>query len=488
MRTAGARATGADLRDVAIIGNGSLGMSLARILHEMEPSLSIAVIGPPGRPGAASTTAGAMLNCWAEMSPGSLEDPYLSQRFTLVRSALDLWDEWAAGLADETALPVDVRWGTDVINAPGGPPAEDIAFEYMLGAMTAEGIPHDDATRYARRTLDPDPGRRPIRAERVPDGYVDSRQVIAALDKSLRARGIEMIDRRANAVTAEQPGGSVECDDGTVIRASTVVIANGSFARELRFRGCDLGSTVLPLFYGGGSALQLQLPSWTEPPDELRDLDIVIRTMDRGGACGYHLVPLGCPDFYFGASSGVWDTPEESHRAHALAFLLDGVEREFHKAFFHAGVTLRGPGFRPVSLDALPLIGATSADGVWYLNGMKRDGFTSAPFIARELAKAILGKPHMLPDDFVPERKPITYLTREKAIDAAVNATIGGELMHGLHLPPYRRDEWAEHARQKVSALYDARGLDDFGVHPELVHFYEYDSTYQAYIARFAPA
>lgn len=488
MQGAAARMTVSSPRDIAIIGNGSLGASLARVLKGMDPSLAVAVIGPPDRPGAASTTAGAMINCWAEMTPGALEDPYLSQRFNLIRSALDLWEDWGDGLRDETSLPVDIRWGTDVINAAGGPPAEDLAFEYMQAAMTAEGVEHGDATAEARDLLDADPSRRAIRAERVPDGSVDSRQVMSALDESMRIRGVELVPGRAVGITAGPPGGSVHLEDGTVISAGVIVVANGSFARELEYRNCDLSQTVLPLFYGGGSALQLRLPSWADPPVELRDLDIVLRTMDRGGACGYHLVPLGCPDFYFGASSGVWDTPEESHRAHALTFLLDGVEHEFHKAFFHAGVTLRGPGFRPVSLDALPLIGPTSADGIWFLNGMKRDGFTSAPFTARELAKAILGEPTALPADFHPERRPITYLTREKAIEAAITATIGGEIMHGLRLPPYRREEWTAHTREKLNAVYDARGLDDFGVHPELLHFYEYDTFWDANIRRFMGA
>jgi glycine oxidase len=485
MQATAAGVTGPHARDVAIIGNGSLGATLARILKGMDPTLAIAVIGLPGRPGAASTTAGAMLNCWAEIGPGALEDQYLSQRFELIRSALGLWEEWGAELSDETSLPVDIRWGTDVINAAGGPPAEDVAFEYMQDAMTAAGVAHGDATTEARRILDPDPGRRPIRAERVPDGCVDSRQVMAALDESLRLRGVEAIPARAIGVTASTPGGSVHLDDGTTVQAGVIVVANGSFARELEYHDCDLGQTVLPLFYGGGSALQLRLPSWAEPPAELKEMDIVLRTMDRGGACGYHLVPLGCPDFYFGASSGVWDTPEDAHRAHALAFLLDGVGHEFHKAFFHAGVTLRGPGFRPVSLDALPLIGPTNAEGIWYLNGMKRDGFTSAPYTARELAKAILGEPNALPADFAPQRKPITYLTREKAIDAAVTATIGGELMHGLQLPPYRREEWAAHTREKLNSIYDARELGEFGVHPELLHFYEYDTYWDENVRRF---
>ncbi len=473
--------------DVAIIGNGSLGMSLARILSEMDSALSVAVIGPAGRPGAASTTAAAMLNCWAEVSPGALEDPYLSQRFELISSALDLWNDWADGLRAETSLPIDVRWGTDVINATGGPPAEDRAFDYMVASMDARGVPNEDATLEVRDILRPDPARRPIRGRRVPDGSVDSRQVIDALDASLRARGIDMIAARAQGVTASAPGGTVDLHDGTAVRADVIVIANGSFARELEYRQCDLGSTVLPLFYGGGSALQLTLPSWAEPPPELRDMDVVIRTMDRGGACGFHLVPLGCPEFYFGASSGVWDTPETTHRAHALGFLLHGVAHEFHQAFFHAGVTLRGPGFRPVSLDALPLLGPTSADGIWFLNGMKRDGFTSAPFTAREIAKGILGQPYDLPTAFVPERAPITYLSREKAIDAAVVATIGGEIMHGLELPPYRRDEWAAHVRSKIEAVYERRDLGDFGIHPELLHFYEYDSSYETNVARFRP-
>lgn len=472
--------------DVAIIGNGSLGMSLARALKMHSSSLSIAVLGPPNWPGAASTTAGAMLNCWAEISPGTLEDPALDTRFRMVQSALSLWDQWAADLANETSRPIHVRWGTIVTNAAGGYEAEDRAFDYMSSALAASGKELIDATSRARTLLRPEAHLRPMRAMLVPDGFVDSRQVMAGLVGSLEASHVMQIHGRAQVVKASKSGGGkVEMDSGDTIRAGTIVIANGSFARELRFENCSLGSSVLPLFYGGGSALQLQLPSWTDPPTELRDLDVVIRTMDRGGACGFHLVPLGCPDFYFGASSGVWESPEWTHRAHALSFLLNGVEREFHKAFFHAGVSLRGPGFRPVSLDGLPLIGETSAKGIWYLNGTKRDGFTSAPFITRELAKAILGQTSELPKIFAPERSPISYLERDRAIEAAVNAAIGGELMHGLKLPPYRLDEWESYTRNKVEQIYTKRGIEDFGIHPELLHFYEYDHFFEANIKRF---
>ncbi len=108
-----------------------------------------------------------------------------------------------------------------------------------------------------------------------------------------------------------------------------------------------------------------------------------------------------------------------------------------------------------------------------------------APFTARELAKAILGEPDALPEAFIPERSPISHLDRERAITAGVNATIGGEIMHGMELPSYRREEWAARTRTKIGRVYDARGLDTFGIHPEMIHFYEYDTFYEQNVARF---
>ena len=90
--------------DIVIAGNGSIGMTLAAALARAGSSTQIAVVGPPLRRGSASLAAGAMINVWAEMESGCMEEPPLAAKFALARSALHLWDEHVEALSGDDRL------------------------------------------------------------------------------------------------------------------------------------------------------------------------------------------------------------------------------------------------------------------------------------------------------------------------------------------------------------------------------------------------
>ena len=466
--------------DVIIVGNGALGMTLARSLARTTRDTRIALVGPAQRPGSASLTAGAMINVWAELESDTFDNVAASARFELPRRARELWPAHAAALAEESGLPIDIAWGTYVINSGKGTAVEDAAFTTMLDQLGLQNIAHEVVKPGDATFLDPDPAARPLRIVKIPDGRVDSRQVITALDTILnRHRTLTRFDHAAVALSIDAAGiKQIELSTGDKITAPQVVLANGTFAQDLIDQVPSLQRSVPRLLYGAGSALDIEFPAWCQRyawsiPAPLRDLDCVVRTMDRGGACGLHLIPLGDARYYFGSSSGVWTEPELYPRIHAIGWLINGLKSEFHHSFFHATVKLRGPGFRPVSMDTFPLLGESELKGIWFLNGMKRDGFTCAPYLANELTKAMASEAHTLPMMFQPSRKLISYRTRPQAIEAAIQAAIGGEIMHGQNLAPYRTTEWQNMHRSKIDKIYERRELGDFGIHPELIHIYD---------------
>src|SRR5687767_754793 len=108
--------------DVAIIGNSVLGLSLAYELRKRESKLRLAVIGPAGRVGAATTTAGAMINVWAEMAAGQFANPALAERAELGIRAFGMWDALCAELSEFSDVPLRVQWGTYVVNNALGSP------------------------------------------------------------------------------------------------------------------------------------------------------------------------------------------------------------------------------------------------------------------------------------------------------------------------------------------------------------------------------
>lgn len=481
---------GRETYDVVVIGNGALGSGLAYQLRKQDPRLSIAVVGPSHRTGAATMAAGAMINVWAEMARGQFEDPALADRAALTIKAMELWDQHCAELSEFAAQPLSIKWGTYIINNALGSPHEMKAVDYIVQAMRERQVVHEVMGPDAVPWIKPEQKGRVIRIVRVPDGRIDARQVLGAYDRFFAARNVDAFNEEAVKLEvglkiplfgAEK---RVTLSGGAVLKTKNVVLASGTFSQSLIDQVPELRREVPRLLWGAGSGLDVSIPSWIRKYGGLDrsifDIDAVVRTVDRGGACGVHLVPYDNGDFYLGASSGVWFEPEPKPRVHALHVLIRGLVEEINSAFFLANVATRGPGFRPVSMDTFPLLGQAHMPGIWFANGTKRDGFTCSTYICREIAKEILGGESSLPKRFAPSRKLISYKTRDAAIDDFVAADVGGEVQHGLYLPPYAVEPHRAAKRAKVEKIYEMRGIRNFGIHPELPHIYENDEFYAA--------
>jgi glycine/D-amino acid oxidase-like deaminating enzyme len=454
--------------------------------------VKIAVIGPSARIGSATTTAGAMINVWAEMAAGQFDNPALADRGEITVRSISLWDSLCTELSEFSDQPLKVIWGTYIINNALGSPHETRTVDYILEIMRQRGVEHRICATNEIPWLNPEPRGQITRIVRVPDGRIDSRLVLKAYEKFLVAREVALFDDVAvkldlgSSVRRLLGGGEkrVILSDGTELRGNQVVLANGSFAQALIDDIPALRRETPRLLWGAGSALDLSLPPWIHKYGGLDrrifEIDAVVRTVDRGGACGVHLVPYGNGEYYLGASSGVWFEPEHKARVHAIHVLLRSLVEEINQAFFFATISIRGPGFRPVAIDTFPLLGESHIQGVWFANGTKRDGFTCSPYISRELARAILGGRSELPARFTPSRKLISYKNRQLALDDSVAADFGGETQHGLSLPPYAVQPYREAKRTKAEKVYDKRNISDFGIHPEVLHLYDNDEFFAA--------
>jgi glycine/D-amino acid oxidase-like deaminating enzyme len=480
--------------DIAVVGNGCLGLGLAYELQKREPKLKLAVIGPAARTGGATVTAGAMINVWAELAIGQFENPALAQRAELGIRAFGMWDALCSELSEFSDQPLRVKWGTYVVNNALGSPHETRAVDYILEVMRKRGIEHSVVPVGDVPWLKPEPRGQVARVVKLPDGRIDPRHVLRAYERCLKARGVALIDDAAikidigSGVRRLLGGGSgektIKLAGGTEVRAARIVLANGSFAQALVDQVPDLRRETPRLLWGAGSALDVSLPEWMHKYGGIEktvfDIDAVVRTVDRGGACGLHVVPHGNGEYYVGASSGVWFDPEPKPRVHAIHVLLRGMVEEINYGFFFAIFSVRGPGFRPVSADTFPLLGESHVPGVWFANGTKRDGFTIAPYVCAELASQMLGGKSTLPDLFKPSRKLISYKNREQALNDAALSDFGGEAQHGLVLPPYAVQPYCDAKRAKAEKVYQKRRIQEFGIHPELLHLYDNDDFFAA--------
>ncbi len=482
--------TGKNVYDVVVVGNGALGMGLAYQLRKRDPKLSIAVVGPSHRTGAATMAAAAMINVWSEIAVGQFDNPALADRAELTISAMGLWDEHCAALSEYSEQPLFIKWGTYLINNVLGSPHEMKSVDYILKTMRRRGVPHEVLAPDAVPWIKPEQSGQAIRIVSVPDGRIDGRLVLKAYERFCAARNVDLFDDTAKklAVGLKFPLVGAEkmitLTGGAVLKTKTVVLASGSFSQALIDQVPELRREVPRLLWGAGSGLDISLPAWIHRYGGLDrsvfDIDAVVRTVDRGGACGVHLVPYGNGEFYLGASSGVWFEPEPKPRVHAIHVLLRGLVEEINSAFFYAMMSTRGPGFRPVSMDTFPLLGQSHMPGIWFANGTKRDGFTCSPYLCREIASEILGGQSSLPKRFLPSRKLISYKTADEAIEDYVAADFGGEVQHGLNLPPYALDAYRDMKRTKIKKIYEMRNIRNFGIHPELPHLYENSEFFAA--------
>lgn len=473
-----------DRFDVAIIGNGILGLTTARALHREAPDMRIALIGPRQRNGSATMAAGAMLALWGEVEVNQFRHKDLAERFSIPERGFNLWQQFADDLAEEAGVEIPVTWGTYILNTASGTELEDRSFDYMIEALRRRQIEVEILRSHQVDFIEPRSHLRPLRIARIPDGQVDARRVVSALDTVLdRAAGIARFDDRAVSLKTGAGSQEIGLAGGTRIEAGRVLLANGAFAQDLVDQVPDLAASVPRLIYNAGTGVDatfrpfLREQSMVPPPlDALRN---VVRSLDRGGACGIHVVPYGDGRFYLGASSGSMLEPFEGATLHGLHAILGSAEQEIHAAFFKAVVQPRATGFRPLSADAFPLLGESAVPGIWFANGTKRDGFTSCPFLSHEMAKALVHGDSELPERFRPSRKLISYRNRPEAIDMAYLGWLAGDYAHGLSLPGHRFGAWHNGHRSNIEALYDKRGIREFGVHPEILYFLASDATYQ---------
>jgi glycine/D-amino acid oxidase-like deaminating enzyme len=453
--------------DVVVVGNGVIGMSIAYELVRRAPGTSVLVVGPARRPGAASVAAGAMLNCFGEVTKYTLLSPAGQAKFQLCKDALDAWPEWRAGLA-EVAGADDLGSGaptgtTVLLNAKSGH-LDDENFAALLAAAAKFDEPHEEIDPRDVTGLRPLAEARPLRAVHLPrEGAIDAREVLQALERALAGLTVGTVDAQVSGI--ETGGGrvtGVRLDNGETLGCDTVVLAAGAFSRPL----LDVlpAGAVPPVLCGKGIAVETVRQAHP-------GFQHVVRTPNRSGSCGLHLVPQGDGVEYIGATNLVYSAPAYVQDVGMSEFLVQVAREQLDERLFYSDVRRWLVGNRPVAVDGYPLIGRTSVAGLTVVAGTYRDGFHCSPEIARLVADDLLGGPGLaetLPH-FTPERRPIECLTIEEAVKEFAFHGVSAAIEAGLRLPSHSDTSVLEaHYGAAARGFYE--GLEHpIGLAPEII-------------------
>ncbi len=429
--------------DLIVIGNGALGLSIAHRLKSRAPEMRLAVVGPVLRDGGATPAAGAMLNAWGELVRNQFDHPILATRAGLMLDALPLWNEFADELrAFAPALPAP-GWGTLVLETGRGGASETETLATVLAALASRG---QSAVDHPRGKI-------------IPDGWIDAVVVIHALQAALYSHDAVIDDMAIGLARDGQGGWRVQLAGGGAVTAARVLLANGPFAQRLVDALPAVRSTTPRLVYEAGVGMDVfvrpnqNLGRPVMPPH-------VVRTLGRGAIGGFHVVPLDEDHLYLGATAEAAIEPSYVAPEKKIAATYNAFLEEYDSNFVASRFQPRAIGFRALSADGFPLIGESHEKGLWFATGMRRDGFTSAPVIARLIADAMLDNaiaPAL--QTFTPSRALLPYKNAKQAL---ADACAGH---------PQAQQEW-------LAEIYERRGFGDFGVNPGILPLLANDEAF----------
>ncbi|MGI5350132.1 FAD-dependent oxidoreductase [Streptomyces sp. CA-250714] len=205
----------ADIADVVVVGNGVMGLSVALEVARQSPKSRVSVVGPPHRPMSATSAAGAMLNCFGEVTRYTARHPATRARFALAREALDAWPGWIETLAELAGPPAGPALrashlpGTFVLlSGRSGAVAAD-NFDAMRAAAEEYGEPYELVDARDVDGLAPRSDARPLRVLHLRrEGSVDARSLLAALEAATARLGVQHVAGSVRSLLTGDAGGA----------------------------------------------------------------------------------------------------------------------------------------------------------------------------------------------------------------------------------------------------------------------------------------
>ena len=389
--------------DVAIIGNGIVGSLLAHQLNQKK--FKTCFIGKEERLGSASKAAGAMLNVFGELDYWEKDTIYQSKKLQL---GIDSFQEWQNLLSKfENKKQIKTADDTIVYLSKKATNLEKNCFnlikklnkEKNLKKATIKSL---NKINEIKKTSIYQNSKELLLIQG--EGAINTNNLFKVLDKSIsKSKYISKI--HAECISLKKINGIYQIKTNLdKIKSKKIIVCNGAFVN-------DLVPNILPVYYGVGSALEIndKFSKFGHLPKRT-----VIRTPNRGSTCGIHIVPRSSKNYYVGAGSYISKRPIYGHRIGTINYLTNCLEKEFTGKLPHT-TTSFVQGFRPVSIDGKPLIGKLKNDNdIFIVSGTKRDGFTYAPIIVQHILDNFLNnkKNEKLENifcDWKPDRKMISF-------------------------------------------------------------------------------
>jgi glycine oxidase len=346
--------------DVAIVGAGVIGLSLAWELRRRELAVVVVEKGEPGRE--ASHAAGGMLAWCDDQLPAPL--------VPLAELSAKLYPEFVREIEATSGVSVDLRTHGTIVFDHGEPQLRQVACRRLTAKELVE--------------LEPDIQPVSQNIQYWQEASVDPRILTQALAKAAKHRGAHVAHGEP-ALALETQAGRVTGvkTERALFSAPIVVNCGGAWAAQL---STPLDPTPSPTRPVKGQMLALVSREGRTGADARASIvRHVVRTPE------VYIIPRSDGRIVIGAT--VEEAGFDKRTDAATIQRLHRSAADVVPELAHARIHETWAGLRPGSPDNLPILGATSLPGYFVATGHYRDGIMLAPATACLVAKTICGEP-----------------------------------------------------------------------------------------------
>jgi len=453
--------------DLVIIGNGMVGSMSCHELSKKFKNKKIAFISPSNRSGSASKAAGAMLNVLAEVDYGLVKDDYQDRKINLGLKAQKSWDNFIKD--NQIFKSIKTADDTIVYLSENATKLEKKCFERIAHYVNINNRNSNKTykTKYFKKQIS-------FLAKTIlikNEGAIDTQEFFRIFDKKIKNKGnVKIFTETCNKIQRIKKNYQLILSSKKKIITKKIILSTGA---NIKKTIGGLGSKIQDIFFGVGTAFSVD----SEASEITLPKRTVVRTPNRGSTCGVHYVPRLNNNYYLGAGSFISKKPIFNPMAATLEYLLSTSKKEFLKSFGKGRVKV-DIGFRPMSFDGKPLIGTLKKDkNIFIVSGTKRDGLTYSTEIVKFISKWF--NDENIPNSkneflgWEPERKPITYVNKNFAINAYIENKLAGLIEHKeakKNEKKIRKELLNEAIIMHKKIIKKYKLPKNFGVHPEILN------------------
>ncbi len=391
---------------IAVVGAGAVGKAIT--YQFLTEGHACTLFDPQGGAShSASRVAGGMQGSYSEITA----DNQNSEQIKFCLDSHKVFRDWLKQIENDSGIEVYLNPGSIVFANNIGGAGDKEAIDVMIKKIQEQGDTYENLMPSDIPFMKPSAHCEVEKAIYIPsEAGFDAETLHQSLFGAIKAYpNANIIADSVAKVSAATQGEcwTVTTGDGQNHEFDAVIISAGAQAEKMLGESLYRELALPPMYGGKGVALLME---------NTLDINTVIRTPNRHGACGSHAVPRK-NGLYVGATNRPSLDPVNNGGATAgeINFLFDGIINQINNQFANSPLLDTLAAYRPFTADGKPFIGQTNQPGLFLATGTGRTGVLMAPLIAQVIVDETLEQTPRQANAFSPIDRRGSYETIKTA-------------------------------------------------------------------------